>query len=95
MSRDITLDQFVANGLAALPRQLTRVQLAGHVSKTLFQVAPSTTRRWPLKWLHVNGRAVCHAREGLTVAWHIANADRNTRRLPPHDKSESALESAS
>lgn len=95
MVKDLTREQFIADGLRALPHQPTRVQLAGHVSKTLFQVAPSTTRRWPLKWLHVNGRAVCHAREGLTLAWHIANADRNTRRLPPHDKSESALESAS
>ena len=70
-----SLDKFLDRELRELPRQPSREQLAKHVSKTLFQVAPSTTRRWPIKWSHVNGRAVCDAREGLIVAWRIANRD--------------------
>jgi hypothetical protein len=87
MAKDLA--EFVAQGLAALPRKPDRDQFAEFVSQTLYRLSPATTRSYPIEWVHINGRAcVKDLRAALIVVWNIAHIDTNTRRVPPRAQAD-------
>jgi hypothetical protein len=54
--------------LSAFPVNSTRKQLAEIISKHFFAVSARSLERWPLRWQHVNGKAITPTLEGVAEA---------------------------
>ncbi len=54
--------------LSAFPARMDRRRGAAFVTKHYFPVEARTLERWPLTWLHVNGKAVAATSEYAAVA---------------------------
>jgi hypothetical protein len=51
-----------------LPKRAPREELARLVTRYYFQISPRTLERWPIRWLHLNGRAHGEVAEVFALA---------------------------
>ncbi len=54
--------------LTDYPERMDRRQAAAFVTKHYFPVSPRSLEKWPLTWLHVNGKALAATTEYAVVA---------------------------
>jgi hypothetical protein len=55
-------------GPDGLPKRAPREELARLVTRHYFQISPRTLERWPIRWLHLNGRAHGEVAEVFALA---------------------------
>ena len=68
------LPDYIASELPNLPRHGDRKTLAPIITKFVFPVSHRSLEVWPLKWRHVNGRALAATHEALAHAWRKFNS---------------------